>query len=207
MVGYPFMTPEGVEVSYSVGNPMGAMSSWSSFALTHHFVVYVACVRTGKKWRSSKYVVLGDDVLIGDSVLAEEYLALLGSLGVEVSSAKTYVSPHMCEFAKRYLFEGEEVTPFPISSVTSNLGDVSLLVSALMGETRKGLRPSSGIPGAVGTLPVPLAGVSELVGNSPRWHRRSNSERYSSRDSWGRGNSSSVLTTLSTRPPATIYTL
>jgi hypothetical protein len=158
------MTPEGKEVSYSVGNPMGAMSSWSSFALTHHFVVYVACVRLGMKWRTSKYVILGDDVLIGDSVLAEEYLALLKSLGVEVSSSKTYVSCHMCEFAKRYLFEGEEVTPFPVSSVTSNLGDVSLLVSALMGETRKGLRPSSGIPGAVGTL-------SRAVGRSYRTSR------------------------------------
>jgi hypothetical protein len=27
MVGYPFVTPDGQEVSYSVGNPMGAMSS------------------------------------------------------------------------------------------------------------------------------------------------------------------------------------
>jgi hypothetical protein len=164
MVGYPFMTPEGKEVSYSVGNPMGAMSSWSSFALTHHFVVYVACVRLGMKWRSCKYVVLGDDVLIGDPLLAEEYLAMLVALGVEVSSAKTYVSPHMCEFAKRYLFEGEEVTPFPVSSVTSNLGDVSLLVSGMMGETRKGLRPSSGIPGAVETL-------SRVIGRSYRTSR------------------------------------
>jgi len=165
MVGYPFMTPEGEDISYSVGNPMGAMSSWSSFALTHHFVVYVCCVRLGKKWRSSKYVVLGDDVLIGDPDLAVEYLAALRALGVEVSSAKTYVSPWMCEFAKRYLFEGEEVTPFPISSVVSNLGDVSLLVSALMGETRKGLRPQSGIPGAVESL-------SRAIGRSYRTSRK-----------------------------------
>jgi len=146
-------------VNYSVGNPMGAMSSWSSFALTHHFVMYACCRLIGQRWNSARYVILGDDVLIGDSALAEVYLAALSSLGVGVSRQKTYVSVDMCEFAKRYLFLGEEVTPFPVSSVMSNLGDVSLLVSALMGETRKGLRPLSGIPGAVGTL-------SRVIGRS-----------------------------------------
>lgn len=114
--------------------------------------MFACCRHLGQRWNTAKYVILGDDVLIGDSSLAEVYLAALRSLGVGVSSQKTYVSIDMCEFAKRYLFQGEEVTPFPVSSVTSNLGDVSLLVSALMGETKKGLRPLSGIPGAVGTL-------------------------------------------------------
>lgn len=58
----------------------------------------------------------------------------------------------MCEFAKRYLYNQEEVTPFPISSVLENRGDVGLLVSTLTGEMRKGLIPSSGIPGAIGGL-------------------------------------------------------
>lgn len=40
MIGYPFITPSGQYVRYSVGNPMGAMSSWSSFALSHHFVMF-----------------------------------------------------------------------------------------------------------------------------------------------------------------------
>jgi hypothetical protein len=84
-------------------------------------------------------VILGDDVLIGDPVLAGLYLATLDSLGVEVSAAKTFVSTEVCEFAKRYLFQGVEVTPFPISSVLENRGDVGLLVSSLSGETRKGL--------------------------------------------------------------------
>lgn len=43
MVGYPFKAPDGSEVRYSVGNPMGAYSSWNSFALAHHFVVYWCC--------------------------------------------------------------------------------------------------------------------------------------------------------------------
>lgn len=40
MVGYPFLTPDKGEVRYEVGNPMGFYSSWGSFALAHHFVVF-----------------------------------------------------------------------------------------------------------------------------------------------------------------------
>lgn len=89
------------------------------------------------------------------------YRDKIKDLGVEMSSSKTLISDEMGEFAKRYIFRGEEVTPFPVSSVTENLGDVSLLVSSLMGELRKGLRPASGIPGAIGSL-------SRAVGRSPQ---------------------------------------
>jgi len=49
MVGFPFDYQPPVKgahpmkVSYSVGNPMGFYSSWASFALTHHYVVYYCC--------------------------------------------------------------------------------------------------------------------------------------------------------------------
>jgi hypothetical protein len=42
MVGFPFSTEDG-PVSYSVGNPMGAYSSWASFAVAHHYVIYDCC--------------------------------------------------------------------------------------------------------------------------------------------------------------------
>lgn len=73
-------------------------------------------------------------------------------LQVEVSPAKTWVSPHALEFAKRYFYRGVEVTPFPISSVVDNVRDIALIVAALMGEERKGLVPLTGIPGAVRDL-------------------------------------------------------
>lgn len=101
--------------------------------------MFWCCERAGIKWSTAKYVILGDDVLIGDGVLAGVYLATLESLGVEASSAKSFTSEEFCEFAKRYLYKGEEVTPFPVSSVLENRGDHSLLISALYGETRKGL--------------------------------------------------------------------
>jgi hypothetical protein len=73
-------------------------------------------------------------------------------IGVEVSAEKTLESLTTFEFAKRYFHEGEEVTPFPISSVLNSRKSIDLLVSALKGEERRSLVPRSGTPGAVKKL-------------------------------------------------------
>lgn len=151
MVGYDYQTRKG-EVSYSAGNPMGAYSSWATFALAHHFVMYRIARELGREWISLHYVLLGDDILIGDPLVGARYLELISELGVEFSPTKTYVSSEVCEFAKRYVRHGEEVSPFPVSSISENLTDVNLWVSSLVGEARKGYVPSLGIPGAVGAL-------------------------------------------------------
>jgi hypothetical protein len=100
MIGYPFLC-EGKEYRYGVGNPMGAYSSWNSFTLAHHFVVFQACERVGIRWKEANYVILGDDIVIGDDAIAKEYLNLMKGYGVSVSLQKTHVSPHTYEFAKR----------------------------------------------------------------------------------------------------------
>lgn len=115
-------------------------------------MVFVACARAGRKWRTARYVLLGDDILIGDARVAKQYLRILKVLGVETSPSKTYVSKWMCEFAKRLLFKGREVTPFPVSSVSDQWWSVPLVVSALRGEVRKGYFPLNGIPSAVRAL-------------------------------------------------------
>lgn len=151
MVGYPFSSKEG-EVSYSVGNPMGAYSSWASFAVAHHFVMYDSCRELRIPWRSARYVILGDDVLVGDHDLARAYQQRILDLGVEVSLEKTLVSVDTFEFAKRYFHKGEEITPFPLSSVIDNLKSIPLLVSAIRGESRRGMLAQGGTPEAVGNL-------------------------------------------------------
>jgi len=47
MVGFPF-DYLGSKVIYSTGNPMGAYSSFNSFALAHHYIVYYCCKAVGK---------------------------------------------------------------------------------------------------------------------------------------------------------------
>jgi hypothetical protein len=105
MVGYPFLY-KGADgskrfINYSVGNPMGFYSSWASFALAHHYIFYYIARTLKKDYSSLKYVLLGDDVLIGDKDVGELYLDIIKSLGVDVSLAKTHISPDLCEFAKR----------------------------------------------------------------------------------------------------------
>jgi hypothetical protein len=62
----------------------------------------------------NKYCILGDDVVICDDRLAQEYKSILSKLGVDISPFKTHVSKDTFEFAKRWFRDGEEVTPFPL---------------------------------------------------------------------------------------------
>lgn len=72
MVGLPFDF-NGSQVHYSVGNPMGAYTSWAAFTLSHHFLIYTCCVEAGVEWSKLPYAILGDDIVICDEVVAEIY--------------------------------------------------------------------------------------------------------------------------------------
>lgn len=79
-----------------------------------------------------KYVLLGDDVLVGRTDIAEMYMEIMRNLGVEISLSKTHISPHFCEFAKRLIYRGVDISPFQLSSLKhSNTSDLltSLLIS------------------------------------------------------------------------------
>lgn len=109
--------PAPITVRYGAGQPMGAYSSWAMFAVTHHAVVRLAAVRAGKPSTFSDYVLLGDDIVIRDNAVAEQYRAILQSLGVEISTQKTHVSEDTYEFAKRWICAGVEVTGAPFGSL------------------------------------------------------------------------------------------
>lgn len=101
MISEEFLRPDGLDtVRYSVGQPMGARSSWAVFALTHHIVIRYAAHLLGLP-KFSHYLVLGDDVVINNDKVAKQYKRLLTSLGVEISEAKSHVSADIYEFAKR----------------------------------------------------------------------------------------------------------
>lgn len=83
-------------------------------AITHHLLVQVAasrCVLMGTKLYSKGwfigYELLGDDIVIFDPQVAEQYLLLMSSLGVGINLSKSVVStppagrPVVVEFAKR----------------------------------------------------------------------------------------------------------
>lgn len=150
MVGYPFkLDNSNLEVSYSVGNPMGAYSSWASFAVAHHYVVFLACENVKFSFKKLKYALLGDDIVISNKEVAEEYIRLIKGLGVEISELKTHVSEKLYEFAQRLHYRGKEITPFPISALRESKKRYYLMVSLLLQEKRKGWVGKDGIPLAI----------------------------------------------------------
>jgi hypothetical protein len=125
-------------VWYKVGQPMGALSSWASLALTHHAIVQMAAHRAYPKksgWFLS-YAVLGDDVVLGDRFVAAEYLRIMGALGVEIGLSKSLVScTTSLEFAKRTFIRGQDCSPISLAEVMvarCNLGSLGELVAKNM---------------------------------------------------------------------------
>jgi hypothetical protein len=79
-------------------------------------MVRIAAKRAGKPVSFSNYVLLGDDIVIGDHDVALHYRNIMCELGVEISSMKSHVSDDTYEFAKRWIHVGEEVTGAPLGS-------------------------------------------------------------------------------------------
>nr|QDH88261.1 MAG: RNA-dependent RNA polymerase [Mitovirus sp.] len=104
------------EVTYSTGQPMGAYSSWAMLALTHHLIIQWAAQRAGivdsDRW-FTLYAVLGDDVVIGEKRVADEYLKIMKELDVAVNPTKSLVSRRkvVAEFAKRFYIGNVDHSP------------------------------------------------------------------------------------------------
>lgn len=109
LLSFPYFY-KGEPVEYSVGQPMGAYSSWAMLALTHHLIVMLAASRLGIREFSS-YAVLGDDIIINDDDVAAEYLDIMNVLGVGINASKSIVSDRFGEFAKRYVSPTFDISP------------------------------------------------------------------------------------------------
>lgn len=123
-------------IKYAVGQPMGAYSSWAMLALTHHVIVQVASYRVGWRHFFPYYSVLGDDVVIFDQRVAEEYQALMATLGVPINLTKSLVSERgFLEFAKRWyhpdLGDFSPIGPGVILVAIRNLRFIPLVVNEL----------------------------------------------------------------------------
>lgn len=123
-------------VKYSVGQPMGAYSSWAMLAFTHHVIVQVAAYRVGWRVWFPHYGLLGDDIVIADTSVAEAYSSLMAYLGVPINMSKSLVSEKGClEFAKRWVHPDlGEFTPLGANvllATVRNLRYIPMLVAEL----------------------------------------------------------------------------
>jgi len=125
--------PQGF-VTYTTGQPMGALSSWAMLAFVHHAFVQWAALRagvitTGGGWYAG-YAILGDDVVIARSCVAKEYLALMQAMDVGIGDHKSLISRNgsVLEFAKRTFRGGVDVSMVPFAEfVATRLSLTALL--------------------------------------------------------------------------------
>ena len=127
----------GTSVRWKVGQPLGLLSSFPSFALWHHDIIQYAAnfqrFHSGKPLRFfKKYRLLGDDVVIFDAKVAETYQQILRSLGIPINLEKSVigdVSNSQIEFTKRLSLNGLEMSSikYNILSKTSQVYLVDLV--------------------------------------------------------------------------------
>jgi hypothetical protein len=174
LVDRPYYNPETkTGIYYAVGQPMGAYSSWAMLALTHHFIVQVAawkaCV-TPIGTLFKEYAVLGDDVVIGNSAVKDQYLLIIKKIGVECGLHKSLLSPSgtALEFAKRTWHLGIDVSPITIKDLGAALLSVPNLVS-FMRHHHVPLPKALAIAGfgykVIGGLNKPFHKLNQLVRN------------------------------------------
>jgi len=119
-----YSIPTGA-VRYSVGQPMGALSSWAMLNLVHHMMIQFIAVHLDKVSRGEwykDYIVLGDDLMLFDKDVANRYLSLCKQLGVSINLSKSIISESkpVLEFAKRTSVNGQDVSALPFKELLSS---------------------------------------------------------------------------------------
>jgi len=170
-----FLKKENQSYKYAVGQPMGALSSWAIFALSHHFVVQWAHYRTGGQNWFHDYAIIGDDVVIMNTKVAEQYLVILNHLGVGISMHKSLTSTSgVFEFAKQIHYKGINLSAINPNEAIKAFKDDAFMVSWIEDLVQREFQPDL-ISVAISSLRYSRHGkVSPYrkIGSLPYWSRR-----------------------------------
>lgn len=99
-------------VRYTRGQPMGALSSWASLAVIHHFVVQLSAKEAGSRIPFVEYRVLGDDIVIADAKVAENYTQVCSKLGIPIGLPKSFTSEQgFLNFANQSILGEDNISP------------------------------------------------------------------------------------------------
>jgi hypothetical protein len=123
-----YVKATGQNVRWKVGQPLGLLSSFPSFALWHHDVVQFAAnwenFHKGKPLRFFKqYRILGDDIVIYNTEVARRYQWLLKRIGLEINLQKSVIGDSVnsqIEFAKRLSLRGKEMSSIKHNILSKN---------------------------------------------------------------------------------------
>lgn len=103
--GYWMMPDEGL-IQWKRGQPLGLYPSFGAFALTHGILLLGLL----NKPFNGEFFVLGDDVVILDTDLAQKYFQIMKELECPISENKSLESSEVCEFAGKVITK-EKVIP------------------------------------------------------------------------------------------------
>jgi hypothetical protein len=149
----------GDYINYTVGQPMGLLSSWAMLAMWHHVMI-----RTCLEYLSIKrdpqtpvYVVIGDDTCMNGSRIFSIYKEIVGTIqGVGISKYKGYhqetqhsentirdivsngESMITAELAKRVFCCGQEITVIPPDELYSSFRSASQFPEILISLQKRG---------------------------------------------------------------------
>jgi len=132
LVGQPF-NYNGNEYHYNCGQPMGMYSSWTTFTITHHLIVQYCFYKVYNQLpKEGDYIILGDDIVIKDDKVAQEYQSFNMLIDVGISWHKTLRSKTTYEFAKRLIHKGIDLSPYPIWSISKESSIPEIANSLIM---------------------------------------------------------------------------
>lgn len=114
------------EVKWLRGQPLGLYPSFGAFALTHGILLLGLLNRP---WNGD-FFILGDDVVILDDQLAEDYKTLMGFIGCPVSPQKSISSNSLCEFGGKIITSSSVISQLKWRDVSD---DSFLDIARLLG--------------------------------------------------------------------------
>lgn len=123
-------------IMYKVGQPMGALSSWPAMALCHHVLVQLS-YKAAYPHSSDvfeEYALLGDDLVIRDKRVAENYKEIIACLGMPYSPSKSFEAVGLAEFAKSLFHHGKDLKPFPLALLVFRKNTMCTDAQALLKE-------------------------------------------------------------------------
>jgi hypothetical protein len=108
-------------VRWAVGQPMGFGPSFNLATLTHYLML--ACC---PGFDEDHVVIVGDDIAMNDTKMAQFYERIMEKLGVEINQSKSIVSPLLAEFCGKVItsdgvIQSKKIKPFEVISITSQL--------------------------------------------------------------------------------------
>jgi hypothetical protein len=130
MTDRSFLVKEtGKRLRFEVGQPLGLLSSFPSFSLFHHDIIQFAYSRCrAKRGLPLKffhdYRLLGDDIVILNKEVADEYQYLIEDVfGLTINKTKSVIGDSknsQIEFTKRLVLKGKEMSSIKRNILTKN---------------------------------------------------------------------------------------